>query len=480
MASSPAVAASHSSFPDFSPRNAKQTVLEHLAETPRLARVTAASHLEIRPAPDTVSFGIVALDALTGGLPRGSLTEISGPDSSGRTSVLLAALAAATQRGEICALIDATDSFHPHSAVAAGIDLTRLLWVRCNAATPSVHRKFAHPESSQARSASRATSAGSRPARNSSTRPANSIRTREPRPARQLRESRDGYVSVQTHLTTDAQGVRNFFQPSSGPRTRSTSGGNAAPQQADLFSQENARAEWKRRKMEDPVEQALRATDLLLQSGGFGMVVIDLAGVPVKTARRVPLTTWFRFRRVIEATPTVLLLIDEQPCAQTCASLGLKMAGQEPSSAVGRQSSAKPVVGPWSFVVGSEFNSQLSAVSDQLSAISTQQSALNSGAPTSITSLSFRAPSFGARNLLLFEGEQKIVSLIEPDSPLATQSSEPEAPAHAHLLEGLHLQAKVLRRTDRKPMQSVTSFPTKAMDGINLWLVSRGSSCKQN
>src|SRR6516165_3290493 len=119
MASSPAVAASHSSFPDFSPRNAKQAVLEHLAETPRLARVTAASHLEIRPAPDTVSFGIVALDALTGGLPRGSLTEISGPDSSGRTSVLLAALAAATPRGEICALIDATDSFHPHSAVAA-------------------------------------------------------------------------------------------------------------------------------------------------------------------------------------------------------------------------------------------------------------------------------------------------------------------------------------------------------------------------
>jgi hypothetical protein len=142
------------------------------------------------------------------------------------------------------------------------------------------------------------------------------------------------------------------------------------------------------------------------------------------------------------------------------------MAGQGESSVVGRRTSAKPVVGPWSFVVGSEFSSQHSAFSDQLSAISAQQSALNSDAPASITStsrsLSFRAPSFGARNLLLFEGEQKTVPLIEPDSPLAAQSSEPEAPAHAHLLEGLHLQAKVLRRTDRKPMQSITSFPTKA------------------
>ena len=474
MASSPAVAASHSSFSAFSPRNAKQAVLEHLAETPRLARVTAASHLEIRPAPDTVSFGIVALDALTGGLPRGSLTEISGPDSSGRTSVLLAALAAATQRGETCALIDATDSFHPHSAAAAGIDLSRLLWVRCNAAMQTVSPKSPEPKSGPPAN-STATSRATRSFSKRAVPPSNSARTRTPRPARQLRESRDGYVSVQTHLTTDAQGVRNFFQPSSGPRTRSAFGGNAAPRQADLFSQETARAEWKRRKMEDPVEQALRATDLILQSGGFGMVAIDLAGVPIKTARRVPLTTWFRFRRVIENTPTVLLLIDEQPCAQTCASLGLKMTGQGKSSVVGRRPSAKSVVGPWSIVVGPEFSSQQSAFSSQHSAVSARQPAAGTQRPAGTTqlaivnsqpnplleSLSFRASSFGARNLLFFEGEHKTASLTEP-APLAAQSSEPAAPTHAHLLEGLHLQAEVLRRADRKPTQSVTSFPTKA------------------
>jgi recombination protein RecA len=378
MASSPAVAASYSSSPAFSPGNAKQAVFEHLAETPRLARVTAASHLEIRPAPETASFGIAALDSLTGGLPRGCLSEIIGPESSGRTSVLIAALAAATQRGEICALIDATDSFHPRSAAAAGVDLSRLLWVRCPAATSS----------------SKSTRATSAPCENSavpsnklrhssklSPEPSRSARTREPRPSRQLRESRDGYVSVQTHLSTDAHGVRNFFQPSSGSRMGSALARNEVSAQPDLFSQEDPLTRWKRRKMEDPVEQALRATDLLLQSGGFGLVVIDLAGVPVKTARRVPLTTWFRFRRVIEATPTILLLVGEQACAQTCASLGLKMAGQNLPSVVGHRSSAQ---------------------------------------------------------------NQQLIT-------------------HVQLLEGLQLQTEILRtRTNRKPMQSVTHFPSKA------------------
>src|ERR1700758_1531811 len=87
-----------------------------------------------RAAPLTVPFGIVALDELTGGLPRGALSEIAGPASSGRTGVMLAALAAATRRYEACALVDASDSFDPASAASAGVDLGRLLWVRCNQA----------------------------------------------------------------------------------------------------------------------------------------------------------------------------------------------------------------------------------------------------------------------------------------------------------------------------------------------------------
>src|SRR5438093_8473069 len=90
-----------------------------------------ASRLEVRAPAATAPTGISEIDALTGGLPRGALTEIFGPASSGRTSLLLSALAEATAREEVCALVDSEDAFHPHSAAAAGVQLTRLLWVRC-------------------------------------------------------------------------------------------------------------------------------------------------------------------------------------------------------------------------------------------------------------------------------------------------------------------------------------------------------------
>ena len=80
--------------------------------------------------------GITALDArLGGGFPRGQLSEVAGPRSSGRTSVLLQAIAAATARGELVALVDALDMFDVESAAAAGIDLDRLLWIRGHVVT---------------------------------------------------------------------------------------------------------------------------------------------------------------------------------------------------------------------------------------------------------------------------------------------------------------------------------------------------------
>src|SRR5579863_6439921 len=105
----------------------------------RLAGVVPAARLAVRPAPEMVSSGIAAMDALAGGLPRGGLTEICGPASSGRTTVLLAALAAATRRGEFCAVVDASDALDPQSAAAAGVELERLLWVRCGENSPRRH-----------------------------------------------------------------------------------------------------------------------------------------------------------------------------------------------------------------------------------------------------------------------------------------------------------------------------------------------------
>jgi recA bacterial DNA recombination protein len=173
--------------------------------------------------PLTVSTGVAALDALIGGLPRGALSEITGPASSGRTSVMLAALAGATRREEACALVDASDNFDPASAVATGVDLDRLLWVRCG----------------------------------------------EP---------------------------------------------NVASLRKDQWRTALGR-----------LEQVLKVTDLLLQGGGFGMVVLDLGGIPTESARRVPLTSWFRFRRAVEPTATILLVVEREPCARTCASLVVRL-----------------------------------------------------------------------------------------------------------------------------------------------------------
>ncbi|HLZ90946.1 MAG TPA: hypothetical protein VKQ28_04460 [Candidatus Acidoferrum sp.] len=157
-----------------------------------------------------VSTGVPQVDALTGGLPRGAMTEICGAPSSGRTSLLLAALASRTADGEVCALVDARDSFDPLTAAASGIALKKLLWVRCQ-----------------------------------------------------------------------------------------------------------------------NIDQALRATDLLIQAGGFGMVAIDLSDVPAKIVRQVPLNAWFRFRRAVEDTPTILLLLEQEANAKTCASLVMRLEAEE-------------------------------------------------------------------------------------------------------------------------------------------------------
>jgi hypothetical protein len=180
----------------------------------RLAGVTQASRLAARPAPEMVSSGIAAVDALTGGLPRGCLTEICGPASSGRTTVLLSALAAATRRGEFCAVVDASDALDPQSIAAAGIELDRLLWVRCGENSPQAEHRL---------------------------------------------------------------------------------------------------------------EQLLRVADLLLESGGFGLIALDLGDLTPQTTRRIPLTTWFRFRRAVENTPTVLLAVERQSIAGSCSSLLIKL-----------------------------------------------------------------------------------------------------------------------------------------------------------
>jgi hypothetical protein len=79
-----------------------------------------------------ISTGVPEVDSLTGGLPRGAITEVFGPASSGRTSLMLSALAHAANHEEVCALVDTNNAFDPKSAAAAGMDLDQLLWIRCD------------------------------------------------------------------------------------------------------------------------------------------------------------------------------------------------------------------------------------------------------------------------------------------------------------------------------------------------------------
>src|SRR5438128_12641305 len=62
---------------------------------------------------------------------RGEITEIVGAPSSGRTSHLVACLRDVVSRGETAALVDTEETFDPELASQAGVDLRRLLWVRC-------------------------------------------------------------------------------------------------------------------------------------------------------------------------------------------------------------------------------------------------------------------------------------------------------------------------------------------------------------
>jgi RecA/RadA recombinase len=102
--------------------------IEHALERSFPAALTPAP----RTVRETASTGIAEVDALLdGGLPVGAISEVNGPESSGRTSLVLSFLAQRTAGGQVCAWVDADDAFDPESAAANGVNLRQLLWVRC-------------------------------------------------------------------------------------------------------------------------------------------------------------------------------------------------------------------------------------------------------------------------------------------------------------------------------------------------------------
>jgi hypothetical protein len=101
----------------------------------------------------------------------------------------------------------------------------------------------------------------------------------------------------------------------------------------DLSSAAKARVECNRLlwvRCSGNLERAFKATDLLLQSGGFGLVVLNLADVPAKATRRIITSWWFRFRRALENRPTVLVVVTPVSCTRSCATLVLEVKNEGP------------------------------------------------------------------------------------------------------------------------------------------------------
>jgi recombination protein RecA len=77
---------------------------------------------------ETISTGSISLDlALGGGIPRGRVAEIYGPESSGKTTLTLHIIAEAQKKGGQCAFVDAEHALDPEYAKRSGVDMTNLL-----------------------------------------------------------------------------------------------------------------------------------------------------------------------------------------------------------------------------------------------------------------------------------------------------------------------------------------------------------------
>jgi hypothetical protein len=71
--------------------------------------------------------------------------------------------------------------------------------------------------------------------------------------------------------------------------------------------------------------QALKCADLLVHSGGWGVIVLDLSDIPPQTLQRLPISYWYRFRRAVENTSTVFLVIESEPFVKNCAAMTLEI-----------------------------------------------------------------------------------------------------------------------------------------------------------
>jgi recombination protein RecA len=244
--------------------------------------------------------------------------------------------------------VDVSDSLDPMSLAAAGVDVDRLLWVRCGE-SEKISSSASGP--SRSRTSRQKDLAGEGNGLRSEMRERAKTQTgfgwQHPRD--QMRGIEFAIPSVVTNNQSNT-GVRRTAPPSisSNPGMgvdviarctgEQVERDRESPRRGEnirdrRFHRNETRSEIpptltgspnSRGKPWRKLEQALRTTDLLLHSGGWGVVVLDFGSISWVDARRIPLSTWFRFQRIVEDTPTLLVLLGEEPCAKGCASVALR------------------------------------------------------------------------------------------------------------------------------------------------------------
>jgi hypothetical protein len=80
--------------------------------------------------------------------------------------------------------------------------------------------------------------------------------------------------------------------------------------------------------IDQAVKQAVRAGDLIVRAGGFGVVVIDLADVPPRRLQALPAITWLRLAHTIEGRDTVGVLVGDAPMGRSALGVSVEVAAR--------------------------------------------------------------------------------------------------------------------------------------------------------
>ncbi len=325
-------------------------VLKREIEAKLASRIPAALSPVPQQTPRVHSTGNARIDSLLGGgLPLGSVCELTGPEGSGRSSIALSVLASASCEGA-CAYIDVSDTLWPQSAAAAGVELNNLLWVRfATIQQPRSPAKYAPlpVEPMEAVSVSQrpiSGGCGTSHLRGETKGLAPALEQmlfyKEERRKRKM-EGTPGHPNQPLGLHTASQDQVEWERwnlrkvDETDPLRAMDRQAAEAARQRSASQAPAVTTRVQDSKPWDRLDHALRATDQVLQSGGFRVVVLDLGSVEPKEALRIPSATWFRYRRAAQESDAILLLLTKEPCARSSAACVLECSAGEPPKVQG-------------------------------------------------------------------------------------------------------------------------------------------------